>query len=140
VSLTSLGTGLMREFEESTRRKLRDLSLGKLGPEDEPENWGLWSMTWRDGSTYACVGYRESSIVGWAGASLESDCLPVVGVFVGYPHRGRGYGKLLVQGVLRHLMDRGKLHKGDPVFASTGRWKKYPAALDELGLRCLEWV
>ena len=139
----------MRDVPQSVRRQLRDLSLGRLGDENEPASWGVWSWPFRDGSTWATIAQIElpshdlappqRHAVAWAAFTLESDVLPVIGLYVHQSYRGEGLGSQLVRQLLHDMKDLGRLHQGDVVYASTWRYKRYPDLLAEVGARCVAW-
>jgi GNAT superfamily N-acetyltransferase len=116
---------------------MRALSLG-------PVPWGCWSWTFHDGSCWAALGFlggetTEAALVGWAAVTLETDLLPVVGVYVQEQHRGQGLGKALVTNLLQSSISGGILSPGDAVFNSTWRWPAYEQVIQACGLRSLPW-
>jgi len=116
--------------------RLRELTIG-------PVAWGLWSLTYHDGSTYAALaldgGDKPEHIVGWAACTLEYDEHPMIGAYVLEAHRGKGIAASLVTSLLRDLRGRGVLSPGDVVVASTWRWPLYGALIASCGLTPQTW-
>ncbi len=127
----------MRELPVGFRMKLRELTIG-------PVAWGLWSLTFHDGSTWAALAFdgeqRPENLVGWACVTQEYDVHPMIGAYVAESHRGRGVAPTLVTSLCRDLLGRNVLTPGDTVVASTWRWDGYYALLEECGLVCETWV
>lgn len=126
----------MSEVPVGIRYRLRELTLG-------PIEWGIWSLTFHDGSTYCSVAYdgKESpeNAVGWAALTFQYDVLPMVGVYVGDGARGKGMGALLLTTLLQSLQADEVLKVGDTVVASTWRWDRYEEVCAACNITCQTW-
>ncbi len=125
----------MRDVPVGWRFSMRKLSLGPIA-------WGAWCWTFYDGSTWTAIGFSDADrtdLIGWAALTMETDVLPVVGVFVREDCRKRGIGRTLVTNLLHFLISDGDLYPGAAVFASTQRWPKWAEVVESCGLRCLTW-
>ena len=127
----------MAEIPVGLRQKLRELTIG-------PVAWGLWSLTFHDGSTWAALAFDgpqdPEHLVGWACITQEYDVHPMIGAFVLESHRGQGYAPLLVTSLARSLLGEGVLSTGDKIVATLSRWGGYVDLLEGCGLVCEEWV
>ena len=116
--------------------RLRELTIG-------PVAWGLWSLTFHDGSTWAALAFdgeaAAENIIGWSALTYEYDALPMVGVYVNPDTRQRGLGSLLLTTLLRSLVASEDLKYGATVVAATERWSRYFDLVESCGLVCQTW-
>lgn len=137
LSPRTISVSRMAALPVGLRAKMRQLSLGPIA-------WGAWSWTFHDGSCWAALGFlggetAEDQLVGWAALTLETDVLPVVGVYVDPAHRGIGLASQLVTTLLQSLINSDVVSRGDAVFNSTWRWPKYDNIVEACGLRSVPW-
>lgn len=123
----------MREIQIGYRAQLRELTIG-------PVAWGLWSLTYHDGSTWAAMAMDGDKVLGWACVTQEYDIHPMIGAYVSPENRKKGLAPLLVTSLCRYLLGSGVLLPGETVVASTWRWGAYEELLDSVGLVCREWA
>ena len=127
----------MGDIPVGLRHRLRELTIG-------PVAWGLWSLTFHDGSTWAALAFDgpqdPEHLVGWACVTQEYDVHPMIGAYVLESHRGKGIAPLLVTSLCRSLIGDNVLAPGDTVVASTWRWSGYYDLLESCGLVCEEWL
>ena len=116
--------------------RLRELTIG-------PVSWGLWSLTFHDGSTYCAIAFDGNpdadNIVGWGALTYEYDTLPMIGVYVPPDTRARGVGSMILTSMLRSAIASDVLEYGATVVAATERWPKYFELAEECGVRCILW-
>lgn len=126
----------MSDVPVGYKPRLRELTIG-------PVAWGLWSLTFHDGSTWAVMAFDDEpaaeSLIGWGALTYEYDELPMVGVYVGPDTRQRGVGSLLLTTLLRSLIASGDLEYGATVVASTARWPRYFELAESCGVNCVLW-
>lgn len=127
----------MREIPVGLRHRLRELTIG-------PVAWGLWSLTFHDGSTWAALAFdgaqTPENVVGWAALTQEYDVHPMIGAYVDKSQRGKGTAAMLITSLCRSLIGSHVLAPGDVVVASTWRWGRYEELLEECGLVCRDWT
>lgn len=127
----------MADIPVGLKPRMRELTIG-------PVAWGLWSLTFHDGSTWAAIAYDgdpcAENMIGWGAVTWEYDALPMIGVYVGEDARQRGVGSLIVTTLLRSLVSSGDLEPGATLVASTARWSKYFELADSCGMSCQEWL
>ena len=126
----------MSEVPVGFKPRLRELTIG-------PVAWGLWSLTFHDGSTWAVIAFdgdqRTENIIGWGALTYEYDALPMVGVYVNPQTRQKGVGSLLLTTLLRSLTASEILEYGATVVAATARWSKYYDLCESCGIECILW-
>jgi GNAT superfamily N-acetyltransferase len=127
----------MSEVPVGFKPRMREMTIG-------PVAWGLWSLTFHDGSTWAVLAFdgqpAAENLIGWGALTLEYDALPMIGVYVGPGHTGRGVGSLLCTTLLRSLLASGDLEPGATIVAAVGRWPKYYELAESCGVVCTEWL
>lgn len=124
----------MRDIAIGHRMRLRELTIG-------PVAWGLWSLTFHDGSTWAAMALDDAGeIQAWACLTQEYDVDPMIGVYVPPENRKEGLAPLLVTSLCRYLLGQSVLLPNDVVVASTWRWPAYFKVLASCGLICKEWA
>lgn len=126
----------MSEVPVGFKPRMRELTIG-------PVAWGLWSLTFHDGSTWAALAFdgeqRAENIIGWGALTFEYDELPMVGVYVDPDARARGMGSMILTTMLRSAIASEILEYGSTVVAATARWPKYFELAEECGVRCVLW-
>lgn len=127
----------MAKIPVGLRVRLRELTIG-------PVAWGLWSLTFHDGSTWAALAFDgepgPDTIMGWACITQEYDVVPMIGAYVAEAHRRKGVAATLVSSLAWSLLGEGVLNPGDTLVATLSRWPRYVELLEGCGLVCEEWV
>lgn len=126
----------MSEVPVGIKPRLRELTIG-------PVAWGTWSLTFHDGSTWCLIAFDDKetpeNAIGWAALTFQYDVLPMVGVFVDEPQRGKGLAGLILSSMLQNAIADEILNRGDTVVASTWRWSNYEEVCESAGLKCQTW-
>ncbi len=126
----------MAKIPVGLRQKLREFTIG-------PVAWGLWSLTFHDGSTWAALAFDgemlPENLMGWACITQEYDVHPMIGAYVSESHRRKGIASTVISALTWSLLGDGVLSPGDTVVATLSRWPRYVELLDGCGLVCVEW-